>query len=103
MPFDLHTVEVQDGTTPLSQSDKLIFGQFLAQPFTGGGTTTTVTATWPVPGALPANGQYFVDVEVPSAMIASVGSKTSAGFIVTLTALTGDLPASGTINVRVVC
>jgi hypothetical protein len=97
----IHTVEMVDGSNQ-ARTDRLIAGVQLSVANAAGSTGTPVSTAVAFPaGALPASYAAFVDPGQPG-VFASVSSKTSSGFNVVLTPLSGAAVAAGTINVLVV-
>lgn len=104
MPFDLHTIEIPDGTSQPAWPDRIIVGTLFGITNAAGaaGAAVSTPVTWPVAGTLPAN--YFVEVEASQVCAVSipVSGKTANGFNVVLTPLSSAATiAAGTFNVRV--
>lgn len=101
MPFDLHTVELPDGSTP-NYSDRVVqamqFG--IANPSAAEGAATAAVA---VSFASPLPPNYVVDIDSGQAGVGGTASaKTSTGFNVTLFPLASTITiAAGTFNVTV--
>lgn len=103
MPFDLHTVEVVDGST-LQNPDRLIVAAMYAVANVAGGSAgAAVTTAVAFASELPT--AYGVQVTPSQACAVSVTSKTSTGFNVVLTpgapAGTNATLAAGTFDVLV--
>jgi hypothetical protein len=100
MAIDLHTVEMVDGSTQ-ARSDRLIAGLQLSVPNASGAASTPVVTAVSFPaGALPTNYACFVDSGQADVFV-SVTNKTSSGFTVTLTPISGVAVAAGVFNVLV--
>jgi hypothetical protein len=111
MGFPLHTLEVINGVTAFAggatpdgaaaalplNSDRVLFAS-LASVDTGASGSTTSTSTTVTLAELPA--QYAVAV-TPSCVAAVSIAKASGSISVTLSALTGDIPAGATFDVTI--
>jgi hypothetical protein len=101
MPLDFHSLELTDGSTPTTRTDRLILA-FLPQVANLGGAAGAAV-TVPITGLnLPAS--YNVQVTPGSGVVASVlqSSKTFSGFSVILTPLSGSASvAAGAIDIMV--
>ena len=98
MSFELHTVDVLDGSTLIRQ-DRLILARLDQVANASGATSAAVTTA--ISGlSLPNN--YIVLVECPQTVFVTVTSKTNSGFNVVLTPLTGNAVSAGHFNVLVV-
>jgi hypothetical protein len=102
MPLDFHSLELTDGSTPTTRTDRLILA-FLPQVANLAGSATGATVTVPISGlSLPAS--YNVQVTPGSGVVASVlqSSKTFSGFSIVLTPLSSSATvAAGAIDVMV--
>jgi hypothetical protein len=100
MGFDLHTVEVPNGSSPLSNPDRIKLA-----PLMGVATTAAASegaaVTVAVSGLeLPAT--YGVVATPSQPALVSVGSKTNTGFTVTLTPPSATVTLSaGTVDILV--
>jgi hypothetical protein len=101
MPIDIHTVELVDGSNQ-ARSDRLFVGlQLSVANAAGAASTPVVTAVSFPAGALPANYAVFIESGQPG-VFASTSGKTSSGFNVVLTPLTGAAVVAGVFNVFIV-
>lgn len=100
MPFDIHTVEVVDGSNN-TFPDKVVVAILsgVANLAGGGAGTAVTTAVAFVNQELPPT--YNVQVTPNQAAMASVTAKTANGFNVTLTPLATITLAAGTFDVLV--
>jgi hypothetical protein len=95
---DLHTVEMLNGSSPLSNPDRVKMVLLLGVANVAGAASAAVTTA--ITGLdLPAN--YIVDVECNQDVFVTITNKTNSGFNVVMTPLTGVAVAAGTFNVRV--
>jgi hypothetical protein len=100
MSLPIRVLDMVDGSGQ-TFSDRLIAGLKLAVANASGGTGVAVTTAVSFPaGALPASYAVFVDPGQPG-VFASVSSKTTSGFSVVLTPLTGASVASGDFSVLI--
>jgi hypothetical protein len=100
MGLDLHTVEMNDGSSPTAQPDRLkCLLQFAVTTAAGAAAGDSVTTT--ISGVtLPA--AYIVLVEVDQDATWYAASKTQTGFeVVTSPRLAANTLAGGTINIIV--
>jgi hypothetical protein len=100
MPLDYHTVQIADGSTPTSFTDRIQVA-FLPGVANVAGAGEGDAVTIAISGlVLPAS--YNVQVEPSQPAITSVSAKTFGGFAVTLTPPTASITlAAGTIDVMV--
>jgi len=98
MPFDMHTVEVSDGSN-INNYDRIIFGSQLAVPSAAGSGAGSPVSTSVTFGGLPPT--YVVHVTPSQACFVSVSNKTVSGFTVVLTPPSGVTLAAGTFDVMV--
>jgi hypothetical protein len=103
MPFEMHTVEVLDGSN-FTNYDKLVVGVQNAVAHSGASVGTAVTVAVSFSTALPSTYAVFVDGSDPNAVYSVPGaSKTNAGFNVVITpVISADTLAAGTFDVLVV-
>lgn len=102
----VHSVRIPAGSAPPVQQDRVTqFTLFGVANLIGGGAGAAVVTAVAVPGGiLPANGNYFVDVETSQDCTAFVSGKTANGFNVTLEPrLAANTLAAGTFNVNITC
>jgi len=101
MSFDVHTVSVMSGGSPLAQSDRLLlFMEYGIANGAGSGAGASVAVDVAVTDPLPA--KYFVDVELDQDATAYITNKTALGFTVNLQPrLATATLAAGAFNVRV--
>jgi hypothetical protein len=102
MPQDMHTVQIADGSTPTSFTDRLQVA-FLPQVPNAAGGSAGATVTVAI-GNLVLPSAYAVHVTPGSSVVASVlqNSKTNSGFSVVLTPLSSSATvAAGAIDVMV--
>jgi hypothetical protein len=98
----------------LAQPDRLTLGTLygVANGSGAAGATVSVAVVWPPAGMqsgglpiippLPANGAYFVDVELPADYTVFITAKTTTGFTVNLQPrLPANSIAAGTFNVQI--
>jgi hypothetical protein len=98
MGLDIHTVELLNGSSALSNPDRVKMVLLLNVANLSGAASAAVTTA--VSGLdLPAN--YMVDVECNQQVFVTITGKTQSGFNVVMTPLTGVAVAAGTFNVRV--
>jgi hypothetical protein len=99
MPFDMHTVEVPDGSN-INDYSKVILGSQLGIANAAGGTAGASVTTAVTFGGLPPT--YMVHVTPSQACFVSVTNKTAFGFNVVLTPTgSGVTLAAGTFDVSV--
>jgi hypothetical protein len=102
MGFDLHTVEVLNGSTT-SQEDRVITGVLPGLTNAAGGSAgaaVTTAVTLPAGTFLPPT--YGVQVTASQACFVSVTGKTQSGFNVVLTPVTSEATlAAGTFDVLI--
>jgi hypothetical protein len=100
MPQDLRVIEMADGSNN-GRSDRLLSAlQLSVANLAGAASTPVVTAVTFPAGSLPPNYAVFIEPQQPG-VFASTSGKTSAGFNVTLTPLTGAAVAAGAFNVMI--
>jgi hypothetical protein len=98
MGLDIHTIEVVNGSSPLSNPDRLKLALLFNVANLSGATSAAVTTA--ISGLdLPAN--YMVDVECDQNVFVTITGKTITGFNVVLTPLSGAAVAAGTFNVLI--
>jgi hypothetical protein len=101
MPFDLHTVELVDGSTFTLYDRVLVGTQFNIATAAAGGAGDAVTVDVTFAAQLPSPN-YGVQVTPSQACAVSVSNKASNGFTVTLSPLgSGVTLAPGSIDVLV--
>ena len=99
MPLDMHTLQIADGSTPTSFSDRLqvAFLPGVATPAAAEGASSTVTVSGLV---LPAS--YVVHALPSQPAVVSVSAKTFSGFTLTLTPISStETLAAGTVDIMV--
>lgn len=103
MPFEMHTVEVVDGSN-FTNYDKMVVGVQNAVAHNAASVGVAVTVAVSFASALPASYAVFVDGSDPNAVYSVPGaSKTSTGFNVVITpVITTDTLAAGTFDVLVI-
>jgi hypothetical protein len=103
MALDLHIVEVPNGFAAPTQQDRLRVGMMYGVANGAGSAGATVQVAVTVPGdVLPANGDYFVDYDLPADYTAFTTAKTAAGFTVNLQPrLAANSVAAGVFNLQV--
>ena len=100
MANPIHTVEMVDGSNQ-ARSDRLIAGVQLSVANAAGSAGTPVATSVSFPaGALPSSYAAFVDSGQADVFV-SVSNKTSSGFTVTLTPISGVAVGAGVFNVLV--
>lgn len=98
MGLPVHTVELLNGSAPLSNPDRVKLAHLFAVANASGAASAAVTTA--VSGLdLPAN--YFVDIECNQNVFVTITNKTQSGFNVVMTPLTGVAVAAGTFNVKI--
>lgn len=100
MSFPVHTVDVLNGSSPLSNPDRLKVGVLESVPTPAGaaaGAAVTVNVTMELPGT-----GYAVQATPNQDATAFVTAKTSTGFTVTLNPrLATATLAAGTVDILV--
>jgi hypothetical protein len=97
---DVHTQAFTRGSAVPVQQDRLRNYVGYAQANGAGGAGATVTVAITVPDSpLPANGNYFVDYDLPADYTVFTTAKTAAGFTVNLQPrLAANSVAAGVFN-----
>jgi hypothetical protein len=99
MPIDMHTVQVTDGSSPTSFSDRLQVAYLpgVATPSAAEGASATVTVSGLI---LPA--VYGVQATPSQPAIVSVSAKTFSGFTLTLTPVSStETLSAGSVDIVV--
>ncbi len=101
--IDVHSQRFAQGSAVPIQQDRLSNYVAYAVANGSGGAGATVTVAVTVPGApLPANGNYFVDYDLPADYTVFTTAKTAAGFTVNIQPrLAANSVAAGTFNLWV--
>jgi hypothetical protein len=97
MPIDVHTVQLADGSTPTSFSDRLqvAFLPGVATPAAAEGASATVAIS-----GLTLPASYAVHATPSQPAIVSVSAKTFSGFTLTLTPISStETLSAGTVDV----
>lgn len=103
MALELHTIEIPNGFSAPAQQDRQRIGTMFGVANGAGGAGATVTVAVTVPGnVLPANGNYFVDYDLPADYTVFTTNKTAAGFTANIQPrLAANSVAAGSFNLQV--
>lgn len=105
MPKQVHAIEFADSSAAPTQSDRVKqWTAFGIANLAGGSAGAAVAVAVAVPAAagLPANGSYFVDVELSQDATYYITAKSATGFTVNLLPrLASATLAAGSLNVNV--
>jgi hypothetical protein len=101
MPFDMHTVEVLDGSSQTNRTDRIQVA-FLPSQATPAASGAGASVTLNVTGQTLPSTPYAVHALPSIPAIVSVSAKTNTGFVLTLTPLTtGTTLAASAVDVVV--
>jgi hypothetical protein len=101
MPFNLHTIQIPDGSQ-INNYDRVIVATQVAIANVAGGSNgaAVTTAVSFAPGSLPTN--YFVIAQASQICSVTITNKTNSGFNVVLTPASTVTLAAGTFDVLVI-
>ena len=101
--LDIHTIRIPQGGAAPAQQDRLSLITQYGVANGAGAAGATVTVAVVIPGApLPANGNYFVNYDMPADYTVFTTNKTAAGFTVNIQPrLAANSVAAGVFNLQI--